>query len=33
MQMGVSWVIAAIQYEKFVVEYERKYVDLNKRKE
>ncbi len=32
MQMRVGWVVAAMQYEMFVGEYERTYVDLNREK-
>jgi hypothetical protein len=31
--MTVGWVVAALQYEKFTMDYERTYIELNKGKE
>lgn len=31
--MTVGWVVAALSYEKFLVDYERTYIELNKRRD
>ncbi len=32
MRMRVGWVVAALQYERFLSDYERTYVALNREK-